>query len=234
MEVDSVVCMDALELLRTLPDNSVDSVVTDPEYGIGYETGRVKHSSAKFGDDVFDASWIPEAYRVLRDDTTLWMCTRWDVMGAWIEALKQAGFSVKQRIVWNKGNWAAGDLRYHGSQVEDILFAVKGEPVLQVSSRPSNLWFIPRMTRAETRRVVNPIANLPDHPTQKPIPLFERMIREGSCVGDLIVDPFMGVGTAAIAARNLGRHFICCDIQPDYVAQAKEQLALDYTTPMFE
>lgn len=72
------------------------------------------------------------------------------------------------------------------------------------------------------------------HPTQKPVALFEYLIRTYTQPGDVVLDPTCGSGTTAIAARNTGRHFICGDLELKYVEVARKRLAQDYTLPMFE
>lgn len=72
------------------------------------------------------------------------------------------------------------------------------------------------------------------HPTQKPVALFEYLIRTYTQPGDVVLDPTCGSGTTAIAARNTGRHFICGDLEPKYVDVARKRLSQDYTLPMFE
>jgi site-specific DNA-methyltransferase (adenine-specific) len=66
------------------------------------------------------------------------------------------------------------------------------------------------------------------HPTQKPIPLFEYLIRTYTRPGDLVVDPFVGSGTTALAARNTGRRFICGDFTQDYVDIARDRLRMPF------
>ena len=71
------------------------------------------------------------------------------------------------------------------------------------------------------------------HPTQKPVALFEYLIRTYTQPGELVLDPCVGSGTTALAARNSGRHFICGDSNAEYVAIARARLAEPYTPPMF-
>lgn len=71
------------------------------------------------------------------------------------------------------------------------------------------------------------------HPTQKPVALFEYLIKTYTQAGELVVDPFVGSGTTALAARNLGRRFICGDLSPEYVVIANKRLSEPYTLPLF-
>ena len=72
-----------------------------------------------------------------------------------------------------------------------------------------------------------------DHPTQKPVALFEYLIRTYTRPGDLVVDPFVGSGTTALAARNTGRHYVVGDLDAGYCEIARQRLAEPYTLPMF-
>ena len=72
------------------------------------------------------------------------------------------------------------------------------------------------------------------HPTEKPIVLMEHIVKSSSRSGDVVLDPFCGSGTTAVAARNTGRRYICGDITPEYVDIARQRLAQPYTLPMFE
>ena len=72
------------------------------------------------------------------------------------------------------------------------------------------------------------------HPTQKPVALFEYLIRTYTQAGQVVFDPCVGSGTTAIAARNTGRNFICGDSSAEYVQVARERLVLPYTLPLFE
>lgn len=226
--------MDAVNLLQMLPDESADLIVADPPYGIGYKTswktsngGRGRNTSASFGDDEIQLSWLPDAYRVLKPDSALYLFTRWDVLHIWHEALEAAGFKVVQRILWDKLHWGAGDLSYYGSQTEDILFAVKGEHKLRWSKREGNVW---RLTKLDT---INFEGNF-DNPTQKPQRLIERAIYRSSDPGALVIDPFVGSGTTAAAALASGRRFIACDRDEHQYQTATRRIDCGITVSMFQ
>jgi DNA modification methylase len=213
---------DALTLLRAMPDASVDLVVTDPPYGIGYassrttrEGGGARRTSGTFGRDEYDDTWLTDAVRVLKPGGALYVFTRWDVMHQWHAAIQQAGAKVVQRIVWHKAHWKMGDLRYYGSQTEDILFCRKGAHALRWSQREGNVWYCADAAYLDGGW---------NHPTQKPEALIERAIVNSSDPGDLVLDPFMGSGTTAVAARNTGRRFVGCDISHEYVTIARKRL----------
>ena len=232
--LDVVHHTDALSLLLGLRSASVDLIVTDPPYGIGYASswttrmdGSPRVASASFGADEFNASWVPEAARVLKPGGALYLFTRWDVAANWKAAIEGAGLTGVQRIVWDKQHWGMGDLRYYGSQVEDILFCVKGEHVLKWPGRCGNLW-----------SVNGRIAKIAkdghyDNPTQKPEALMRKIILLSSDAGDVVLDPFCGSGTTPRAAQTTGRRFIAGDISAYQVSIARARVAQAYTLPLF-
>lgn len=230
--LDTVHHCDALSLLRALPSASVSLIATDPPYGIGYASswktrldGGARTTSQSFGEDKIQLDWLSEAARVLKDDGAMYLFTRWDVLHIWKQAIEAAGLSVAQRIVWYKAHWKMGDLRYYGSQTEDILFCIKGPHKLRWPKRSGNVWY--------SASALYQGDGYWEHPTQKPLKIIEKAILNSSDSGDVVFDCFIGSGTTAIAARNLGRHYIGCDTSREYVDIARNRLAQPYTLPMF-
>lgn len=227
--VNQVHNCDALTLLRAMPSGSVDAVITDPPYGIGYASswktrsdGTPRQYDASFGEDVLDTTWLRAAARVMKDNTAMYLFTRWDVAETWKDAIEGAGLKVVQRIIWDKGHFGMGDLDYYGSQTEDILFCVKGKPLMDWTKREGNMWRV-----VEGKRFFS--EGHWGHPTQKPIRLLKNAIVRSSRPGDLILDMFAGSGSTLVAAQLEGRHYIGGDISAEYVAIARKRLAQDYT-----
>jgi DNA modification methylase len=234
MERNTVHHCAAIELLRQLPDGSVDLIETDPPYGIGYQATwktsnsrkKPRRTSTSFGKDVFQDDWIPEAGRVLKPGGAMYLFTRWDVLHLWFPSLQKAGLKVVQRIIWDKMNKGAGDLDYFGSQTEDILFIIKGDHKLRWSKRGSNIW---QLTKLD---VINHEGN-EDNPTQKPERLLRKMIELSSDPGDLVCDPFCGSGSTGAAARALGRDYILCDRDDHQYQIARARMERPYAVSMF-
>jgi site-specific DNA-methyltransferase (adenine-specific) len=221
---------DCLEVMRGIPDASVDAVVTDPPYGIGYASSRTtrmdgtpKVARSDFGVDVLDTSWLTEAHRLTRDGGALYVFTRWDVIGEWRDAIRAAGFTVRQRIVWDKRHWGMGDLRYYGSQVEDVLFATKGAHAMLLPKREGNLWSV---WKGEVWR-----DGYEGHPTQKPVALMQKPIEASVSVGGVVLDPFMGVGTTGVACVNTDRDFIGIERDAGYFAIAQKRIEAAQLAP---
>ena len=220
-----VITGDCLEVMRGLDAGSVDAVITDPPYGIGYASSRTtrmngepRKTRANFGADVFDADWIPDAYRVLKDDAYLYCFTRWDVAHLWRDAFLAAGFKMGQRLVWDKAHWKMGDLRHYGSQVEDVLVVYKGGPAMFPGGigRRGNLFRFSSGYLPEGQV---------DHPTQKPVALMTQFVNDSTRPGDLILDPFCGSGTTGVACVQTGRRFIGIEIEEGYADIARARIA---------
>lgn len=226
-------------------------IVADPPYDIGYkssfkhripsmkqgvyqERSKSRKPLENFKDRGADFSWICDAYNALQDGGAMYLFTRWDVLHHWHTAVLEAGFKVVQRIVWDKALWGAGDLRYYGSQTEDILVCVKGAHRMRWDRREGNVWKVGRGVTVGQDGGGR-------HPTQKPVRLMSRIIQYSSDKDDLIIDPFTGSGAACIAAQRLHRRFVGCDISPTFASAAQAWIEDDARTnsqvrmrPMFE
>ncbi len=220
--LDTVYHVDALALLAALPEASVDCVVTDPPYGVGTQVSARRSPEFRFdeieGADYINKEWIPDAYRILKDGSALYAFAKWTNFGEWQDLISSAGFTVKNCIVWDKLQHGTGDLLgAYAPQHELVIFASKGRHYLNGKRMPDVIRY-PK---------VQP--GLLTHPYEKPIGLLEMFIEASSNPSAVILDPFMGSGTTAVAARNLGRRFIGCDLSADYVAIANKRLSQPYT-----
>lgn len=223
----------ATDLLSLLPDNSVQMQFFDPPYGKNYSAGdkRWKRAgkrrfSSKTFEDIADTSFLSDAYRVLKSGGAAYLCTQWDTMHIWQQAMIDAGYNVKSCLVWDKGIMGQGDTRYFGTQTEFILFGVKGDHKLNWQKRESNIWYIPRID------VINIDGNF-DNPTQKPTTLVKMAIERSSKIGDIVMDLHCGTGTTPLSAKQTKRQYIACDISLSQVQIARSRLKLPVTEPMF-
>lgn len=142
---------------------------------------------------------------------------RWDVMPLWVSSMP-SGLKVKSVIAWVKDNWSAGDLPgCFGNQYEQILFVVKGRHLLR-GRRWSNVWNFPRIPHNKLL-----------HPTQKPVELIERAILSSSDEGMIVLDPFAGSGSTAVACVNTSRHYLLSDIDKKMVDLSRKRLGLTVT-----
>jgi site-specific DNA-methyltransferase (adenine-specific) len=210
---------DAVDWLRSLPDASVDLIVTDPPYEslekhrrIGTTT-RLKNSKASsnawfqiFPNDRFEDLFI-ECYRVLKNHRHFYLFCDAETMFVVKPIAESVGFRFWKPIVWDKRKIGMG---YHyRSRYEMILFFEKGKRKLNDLSI-ADVIECPRIFRG--------------YPTEKPVPVSEILIRQSTQAGELIVDPFMGSGSVGLAALTQGRSFVGNDICSEAVTIAQQRL----------
>ena len=226
MNEDTIVNVDALSMLKGLEANSVDLVLTDPPYAISKKTTFVNKGMDKFHVTMDFGEWdqsevkdmdqiIAEIWRVLRSGGTF-ICF-YDVWK--LESLKRmvedVGFSKLRAIEWLKSNPVPLNSKtfYLTNAREMALCAVKGGGQTFNSEYDNGVYSYP-ICQDEGRF----------HPTQKPLELFRSLIQKHTNGGDLVVDCFSGSGTTAVAASQLGRRFICSELDEKYWERSVDRL----------
>ena len=239
---------DALEVLRTLPDASIDMIFTDPPYGHNNNSNgdlihrweaalggklqapRAIENDGAEANDLFQAC-LPEFARILVPGGCCCCCgggggpdpqfARWSL---WIDATP--GLEFKQMVVWDKGPIGMG--WHYRRSYETVLVAQRSGAACR--------WFD---TSQKIENIIRPgygapkiIPRFDQHPTEKPEGLAEIFIRLHTESGHIVLDPFAGSGSTLAAARRLGRDYIGIEINPEYVALAERRLAQPYTLPM--
>ena len=206
----TIYCGDCLEILPLL--DKVDLVVTDPPYGINYLSNRYKVGNPHdriINDEKF---FLPlrRIWNLINKSGALFFFYSWknDPIDM------PADIKIRNKIIWVKNNWTAGDLNGdYGNQYENIAFCPQSDFRIH-GKRLSNIWHCDKVS--------------PDklcHPTEKPVGIISPAILSGSDIGNVILDPFLGSGTTAVAAKQLGRKFIGIEISAKYCEMAKQRLA---------
>ncbi len=249
MGPETIIQGDCLEVLKGLPDRSVDLVFADPPYNLqlGGELLRPDNSRVDAVDDdwdrfasfeaydAFTRAWLAECRRVLKDEGSLWVIGSYHNIFRVGSTLQDLGFWILNDVIWRKTNpmpnfkgtrfanahetliWAAkarGQKRYTFNY--DAMKMANDD--LQMRSD----WTLALCTGEER---VKDGSGRKAHPTQKPESLLHRVILAASRPGDVVLDPFFGVGTTGAAAKRLGRRFVGIEREADYVALAKERIA---------
>ena len=214
---------DCLELMRDIPDRSIDLIATDCPYHIvsggctnkGDGNGIFRKENAGDGklfahNDISFSAWIPEAYRVLKPDTHFYVFCNGRNMMKLQQAAEAAGFTYQNTRVWDKGNVTPN--RYYMNACEFVLLFRKGR------ARTINYTGTSNMLRVKNR------VGKKSHPTEKPVDLMQIFIENSSAAGDLILDPFMGTGSTGIACMNTGRRFIGMELDLGYFEIAQKRI----------
>ena len=202
---------DCLDILPTLESENVEAVITDPPYGITYQSNhRVGQGSKPITNDGtrLSLALYRQVIPLIQANHVLWF-TRWD---AWpdVWAILGQWYPLRGLLVWNKGTPGMGDLRHWGLSYELIASAGYGKIR---GSRDGSI--LPFSTTPSRNR---------HHPTEKPIELFSYLIDKITDIGDTILDPFMGSGTTGVACVQTGRSFIGIEIDPAYFEIATKRI----------
>ena len=201
--IGKITCADCVEILKQLPDKSIDLVLTDPPYGMGFVSNYRQNKYDKIqNDDNLDwlDGWCKQINRVKKDDAHLYIFCSWhnvDIFKATIDKY----FPVKNMLIWEKNNTGMGDLvNDYAPQYEICLYCNPSNKPLN-GRRDSNI-----LKYARTQNSL--------HPTEKPVDLFSFLVSKSSHENDLVLDCFSGSGTTAVACHKLKRRFICIEKRP--------------------
>lgn len=206
---------DCLELMKELPDNSVDMVLTDPPYGMDLTPQREsgKFHGVKIANDntlSWSDSFFKELFRVTKNNTGSFIFCNHFCISEFISSAKKAGFDIKNIIIWDKGHFGMGG---NWRPVHEmIILLTKGRFVC----KSKNLRNIIQYKKVHYSKAV--------HPTQKPVDLLEHLITEPDYDPEVILDPFMGSGSTGVACLNTNRKFIGIELDEGYFNVAKERI----------
>ena len=200
---------DCIDLMRGLPSESVDFVLTDPPYIVRY-TSRDGRKIA--GDDTTD--WIKPAfeqvYRLLKPDSYVVSFYGWNAVEHFMRGWKHAGFVPVSHFVWHKRYASkSGFTRAHH---ENAYLLAKGNP--------------PKPDKPLSDVLPWRYSGNSYHPTQKPVMALLPLVETFCPPGGIVLDPFAGSASTAVAAKKCGRNFLCIEKDGTYYGIARRRLGL--------
>ncbi len=241
--IDTVTIGDCLKVMSNIEDNSVDVCFADPPFNL--EKKYASYKDQKPGEQYLDwcRSWLHELVRIAKPTGSIfvhnipkWLTyfagilndiayfrhwIAWDAMsnplgktllpshyGILFYTKKPKGFKFYEIRSPHRR------CRVCGSYAKD--YGGKKDQMHSFGALISDVWTDIHRIRHSVRR--------DEHPCQLPIPLLERIVLMSTDPGDVVLDPFLGTGTTAIAAKTLGRHFVGIDIDPEYAKMAQEKI----------
>ncbi len=230
---------DAIQVLQTIPDNSIDLIFVDPPYNIGKNFNGLKDKWNTDEDYLnWCYQWIDLCIAKLSNTGSMYIMTATQFM-PYFDIYIRKKLSILSRIIWNYDSSGVQAKKYYGSLYEPILFCVKDKnnytfnandilveaktgakrklidyrkavPTVYNSHKvPGNVW---NFSRVRYR-----MDEYENHPSQKPIALLERIIKASSDENDIVLDPFSGTFTTSYVAKSLKRKSIGIEIQEEYV-----------------
>ena len=212
---------DCLEVMKQIPNGSVDMVLTDPPYLCDYSRHDSKSRfSKKIANDENNSAnegmiekYLQECYRIMKDNTAIYCFCNYKKIDFFKQQIETAGFNLKNIIIWDKQRNGMGDLSTtFGYSYEFIIFASKGQPKIR-GKRISDVWQFARVKPKEQ-----------EHQNQKPVDLLVQAIEKSSDEGAVIFDGFMGVGSTGVACVNTNRDFIGIELDENYFNIAKKRI----------
>lgn len=230
---------DCLELMKNIPDESIDLIVTDPPYpttsrgNAGNSGGMLQKDINKKGkvfqyNDIHCSLYASEFYRLLKDGSHCYIMTNHvnliDMLNTFTDlrtdeerqnGAKQYGFHFVKSLVWDKGNKIMG--QYYMSQFEYILFFRKGKGKKINHCGTSDILRFRNIKQKSSNG-----QNL--HDTEKPVDLMRVLIENSSLEAQTVLDAFMGIGSTGVACLDTNRHFIGIELDENYFNIAKERI----------
>ena len=213
---------DCLELMKDIPDNSIDMVLTDPPYRVisggnkkgfshKYNGSILKNNDGKIfkHNDIKISLWAPEVFRVLKELSHFYTMTNNLNLQETLNTMCDVGFKFHNLLLWKKNNILTN--RWYMKNCEYILFFRKGKA--KAINNPST----PQLL--EFNNIKNRL-----HPTQKPVELMEILINNSTKENDTVLDLFMGSGSTGVACKNLNRKFIGIEKDDKYFQIAEGRI----------
>lgn len=247
LPLNSILAGDCIDVMNSLPANSVDLIFADPPYNLQLrgELHRPDNSKVDAVDDAWDQfssfkaydtftkAWLKAARRLLKPDGAIWVIGSYHNIFRVGAALQDAGFWILNDVVWRKSNPMPN---FRGKRFtnahETMIWAGKDEnskytfnyealKALNEGIQMRSDWVLPICTGHER---LKDEAGDKAHPTQKPESLLHRVLVGSTNPGDVVLDPFFGTGTTGAVAKMLGREFIGIEREAQYRAVAEERL----------
>ena len=220
---------DFYDYVKKIKSNSIDLILTDPPYNLsGYSTGNMKFSwrseinnnLAEWDKIIFKPQDVRDEFiRILKSTGNIFVFTSYNLLGEWHKTFDPL-FKTFQFMVWHKTN-PAPKIRKAGflNSCELIICCWNSGHTWNFGKQSEMHNFIETPICMGKERLKNP-----KHPTQKPIKVLKHIIKIASNPGDLILDPFMGVGSTGVASLEMKRNFLGIEIDEKYFKAAEARI----------
>ena len=219
LPLNKIICGDAIKELQKIPDKTIDLIITDPPYGIsrelnckGQRLGTTAKLNFNFGEwDKLNNDWFDIALKKTRG----WMmtfCAKKDI-GFFINSLEKNGFIAVDVLVWQKPDPIPLNAKSR--------FLNAWEAIV-IGKKPGAIWnstYEHNIIKFQAPKGKNRF-----HPTQKPVELIKKLINLTTNAGDIVLDPFMGSGTTAVACIEANRNYIGFEISKEYWEQSMNRI----------
>jgi len=214
MELNKIIQGDCLEVLKSIPSGTIDCIITDPPYGTKTNQRGDSFMIGEFSNVL--PLVLPEIYRVLKPNGAFYCFTSWKQMPEWLLRFQQY-FKLQNLLVWDKqrhsGIWSPSSWQFTW---EGVYFGIKGK----------------RKVRKYQRDILKSYEKGKRIPMQKPVDILIQMIEASTDEGMIILDPFIGSGSTALACIKTNRKYIGIEINPTFVKLAQDRIKA-ISNPLF-
>jgi len=241
--LNKIIHGDCLEIMKQIPDGVIDLVVTDPPYSLGFE---IANDDLSYDEQKqFSGKYLIEIFRVMKQNATLCIFSSPEFSHFLYHSIIETGFEWKNDIVWHRdrGHSITKQLAITN---EIIIVATKGNihktfnlDEIRVKSvyegkdkrlnpkgkNPGTVWYVPPLIGKKKERITKNGKAI--HPTQKPEEIILPLIIAYSNENDIILDPFTGLGTIPLIAKEENRRFIGIDISKEYCDLALQRIEVE-------
>ena len=215
MEINKIINADCISYIKTLPNNCIDLIVTDPPYGDNVAYGTTGKTIINNENPLINCTALIEMYRALKRNRSLYIFTNWKHYPFLTEfILRYTKFKIRHLVIWKKHNFGLGWAFRH--QYEMILVLEKGKPKYNLKN----------FSDIQDAKHIN--HNQLTHPHEKPLDLLSKIIEHSSKESDLVLDPFCGSGSVCIACKQNNRRWIGIELDKKYANMAKKKLQLNF------
>jgi site-specific DNA-methyltransferase (adenine-specific) len=218
IELDRVQFSDCIKGMKKIPDSCIDLVIADPPFGIDFDGKSGVYNRDEdlvvegYGEvegsyDEFTSRWMSELPRVMSDEASAYVFSGWNNLEAVLKGARKAGLETINHIIWKYQFGVYTKKRFVTSHYH-ILFLVKNQDQYffnKIQHYPEDVWSINRSYRTGQKK----------NSTKLPIEVVTRCIDFSSKPGDIVLDPFMGNGTTAVAAKTNWRHFLGFEVNKE-------------------
>jgi len=233
--LNTIICGDCLKVMKEIPDNSIDLVITSPPYNLKNSTGNgmkpcttsgkwanaaLQNGYSHYDDNMphdkyvkWQRACLTEMFRLIKENGAIFYNHKWRVQDGLLQDRQDilSGFPVRQIIIWRRKGGINFNPGYFLPTYEVIYLIAKPDfKLVPKANAVGDVWEF-------TQEMKN------GHPAPFPIALIDRII--SSTYAEIILDPFMGSGTTAVVAKNLKRNYIGIELSPDYCKMAEERIA---------
>ena len=223
LELNRIYNMDCLEGLKQIPDNSIDLVVTDPPYeiqtsgaGIYKQPDKQYVKELNLMKDGFSPEILDELCRVLKKINIYLFCSQKQIIPLLDYFVKEKGCNWNL-LTWHKTNPVPACNNKYLTDTEFILFFREKGVKIYGEFKTKFTYYVTPLNQKDKKSY--------KHPTIKPLEIVENLIINSSREGDVILDPFIGSGTTAVASKKLNRNYIGFEISEEYCKIAEKRVS---------